>query len=188
MNALKQEGPIWQQWRQAGIGASDAPIILGVSPFKTAHELWQEKTGRKPPFAGNWATRRGIRMEPLARTHYEAVTGLTVQPHCRQHPDLLWMRASLDGITFDGDIILEIKCPGKKDHASALEDRVPEKYWPQIQHQLAVTGARVCHYWSFDGKKGALVAVSPDRAYIEELVERERAFWDCVLEDREPQP
>lgn len=186
MNAMQQSGPIWQQWRQAGIGASDAPIIMGVSPYKTPQELWLEKTGRRPPFAGNWATERGTRLEPIARHHYEAVTGQIVQPHCREHPDLPWMRASLDGISFEGDLILEIKCPGRADHAQALDGQIPPKYWPQIQHQLAVTGAGICHYWSFDGEKGALVAARPDREYIAALIERERVFWNCVQEDKEP--
>lgn len=186
MNPLRQEGPDWHLWRKAGIGASDAPIIMGVSPYKTPRELWLEKTGRKPPFAGSWATERGTRLEPLARNHYEAVTGYVVQPHCQAHPDYPWMRASLDGITFEGDLILEIKCPGKEAHAQALAGEVPEKYRPQIQHQLAVTGARVCHYFSFDGEKGCLVVAVPDAAYIAQLIEREKAFWDCIQEDREP--
>lgn len=43
---------ITEQQREArmhGIGGSDAPIILGVSPYKTPVELWQEKTGQTEP-------------------------------------------------------------------------------------------------------------------------------------------
>ena len=55
------------------------------------------------------------------------------------------MRASLDGISMDQEI-LEIKCPYKpnrldSDHQKTKEGKIPEKYWPQLQHQLEVFGA-----------------------------------------------
>lgn len=34
--------------RMGFIGGSDVAAILGVSPFKTPHELWLQKTGRAP--------------------------------------------------------------------------------------------------------------------------------------------
>lgn len=32
--------------RMAGIGGSDIAAVLGLSPYKTALQLWMEKTGR----------------------------------------------------------------------------------------------------------------------------------------------
>ena len=32
---LHQNTPEWHQWRRQGIGASDAPVIMGETPFKT---------------------------------------------------------------------------------------------------------------------------------------------------------
>lgn len=183
---LIQGTPAWHAWRNQGIGASDAPAILGVSPWMTIYQLWELKTGRRAPFAGNAATRRGSEMEAQARAAYEAHTGIIVQPHCRTHPELDWMRASLDGIDLDGRLILEVKCPGKEDHATAIQGKVPEKYIPQVQHQLAVSGAELCHYWSYDGDMGILVEVRPDEDYIRALIEAEIAFWHCVQTDTPP--
>ncbi len=39
----------WLQWRNRGIGSSDAPVAVGVSRYKAPLELWLEKTGRKEP-------------------------------------------------------------------------------------------------------------------------------------------
>jgi len=37
----------WLEERKNGIGGSDAATILGLNPYKTNIDLWEEKTGRK---------------------------------------------------------------------------------------------------------------------------------------------
>ena len=37
----------WLEERKKGIGGSDAATILGLNPYKTSIDLWEEKTGRK---------------------------------------------------------------------------------------------------------------------------------------------
>ena len=39
----------WLKERKKGIGASEASCIIGVNPWKTNVELWQEKTGQREP-------------------------------------------------------------------------------------------------------------------------------------------
>ena len=43
---LHQNTPDWHRWRQQGLGASDAPVIMGEAAFKTPRMLWSIKTGR----------------------------------------------------------------------------------------------------------------------------------------------
>jgi len=185
---LQQNGTTWLAWRRGGVGASDAPVIMGVSPWMDLETLWLEKTGRHPGRPSSHAMRRGVALEPEARARYIRVTGTHVEPVCLEHTSRNWMRASLDGLSADGGTAVEIKCPGAADHEIALAGGVPEKYLPQLQHLLAVSGARVCHYWSYRDGEGALVEVAPDRAYARRLVERELEFWRHVLADRRPQP
>ena len=40
---IEQQSPEWFEWRKTGITASDMPIIMGVSPYKTPWQLWAEK-------------------------------------------------------------------------------------------------------------------------------------------------
>ncbi len=47
------------------IGASDLPIILGLSKFTTPMDLWRQKSGRDPAFTGNESTRWGNELEGL---------------------------------------------------------------------------------------------------------------------------
>lgn len=183
---MKQQTSDWLRWRDAGIGSSDAPIIVGDSPWATPYQLWERKTGRRSTDAKSLAMLRGLALEPQARAAYEAYTGNVMEPHCRAHPQHDFMRASLDGLSFDEDLILEIKCAGREDHEQIQAGRVPQKYVAQIQHQLGVTGASACHLWSYDGTQGALLEVAPAKDYIEDLVTREQSFWAHVQNDEPP--
>jgi putative phage-type endonuclease len=182
---LHQGTPEWRRWRLAGIGSSDAPVIMRESAFKTARALWSLKTGKATECWDSPAARRGRRLEPLARRDYEVRLGQQMEPACLVHEELEWMRASLDGISFDGSTVLEIKCPSSgRDQTAVREGRIPLHYYAQIQHQLAVSGAREAHYWSFDGAAGTLVRAEPDREYIARLIEAETTFWQRVLDNR----
>ena len=177
----------WHRWRLAGIGSSDAPVIMGESNFKTARTLWSIKTGRVAEGGDSPAARRGRELEQLARRAYETHTGAQMEPACLVHERLEWMRASLDGISFDGATVLEIKCPlSDRDQAALREGRVPVHYFAQLQHQLEVSRAQEAHYWSFDGTRGTLVRVQPDPEYLAKLIEAESTFWQRVVENHWP--
>ena len=46
---LNQRSDEWLNWRSLGVTATDIPVILGLSPYKTVWQLWAEKTGRINP-------------------------------------------------------------------------------------------------------------------------------------------
>jgi putative phage-type endonuclease len=185
---LQQNAPEWHRWRMQGIGASDAPVIMGEAPFKTPRKLWSIKTGRAQEEPAGPAARRGRELERCARRAYEQQTGIQVEPLCLVHQEFDWMRASLDGISFDGATLVEIKCPlSLRDRVSAEQGRIPSQYNAQLQHQLEVSGAERAHYWSFHGGGGTLIEIRPDREYAKRLMEAEAAFWQWVEEDRWPE-
>ncbi len=185
---LHQNTAQWHRWRRQGIGASDAPVIMGETPFKTPRTLWSIKTGRVQEDPAGRAARRGRELERFARRAYERQTGIQMEPLCLVHQEFEWMRASLDGLSFDGSTLLEIKCPlSLRDRASAQEGRIPSQYHAQLQHQLEVSGAQQAHYWSFHGSEGILIEIRPDREYAKRLVEAEATFWQLVRENRWPE-
>lgn len=190
LEPLRQNSADWRDWRRGGLGSSDAPVVMGDSRWMMPRTLWEIKTHRnEEPDRDDLATRRGRRLEAAARAAYEAETAEIMEPHCVSHDHLSWMRASLDGLNFDGLLVLEIKCPLRsRDHALALGGQIPRHYYAQLQHQLEVSHARELHYWSFDGRRGALVKVLPDHGYIERLVQAEVEFWKSVTENRWPEP
>jgi len=180
----------WHEWRRQGLGASDAPVIMGVSPWSTPYQLWETKTGLaiQKESSGNFATERGNRLEPVARARYEFQKGVESPPKLAQHATYTWLRASLDGFDDVNKIVLEIKCPGADDHSTAVAGEIPKKYWPQVQHQLMVTGAQMLHYVSYDGEDSlAIVECVPDVAYMNELFAAEEKFWTLVTSKTPPE-
>jgi putative phage-type endonuclease len=177
---FEQSTEEWLSWRRQGLGASDAPVIMGMSPWQKAPDLLRLKTGQTEERPANDAMQRGKRLEPMARLAYVQHTGVEVEPVCVQSCEHPWMRASLDGLSADGRHVVEIKCPGEKDHRLAASGSVPEKYFPQLQHILAVTGLAEIYYWSFRFDHTVLLKVDRDEAFIANLLEKEVAFWTRV--------
>lgn len=106
----------WLEYRRLGIGGSDVAAILGISPFRTARDLYYDKLNIvTSDDEGNWvAMEMGNLLEPLVARIFAKKTGLKIyQRKCMfQHPHYPWMLADLDYLVElpDGTTaILEIK-------------------------------------------------------------------------------
>lgn len=178
---LKQGTREWLEWRHQGIGASDAPTIMGENPWKSARDLLQEKCGPVRRSVQNEAMARGTRLEPEARRRYVAKTGNSVRPACLQSSRHAWLRASVDGIVSNGTAIVEIKC-GESVYRTTSQSRcVPDYYYGQLQHILAVTGLTSLDFWCYlPGRPELLVPVARDDKYIKHLIAAELGFWNSV--------
>lgn len=178
---IKQNTPEWEKLRKGYIGASDAPIIMQCSPWKTPFQLWEEKMGIMSPQKMSYAMKRGHDLESGALALYNELTGRDASPLVVFSEEYPWMMASLDGVSLDGSRIVEIKAPGKTDHLIARSGNIPEKYKPQLQHQLATYGLDSADYFSYVSNDDyALVHVNRDEQFIKEMLEKERAFWECM--------
>ena len=186
---LKPNTEPWRVWRNKGIGSSDAPVIMGVSPWGNLKELGLYKRNLKKKDEGNFATRRGTEMEPVARAYFELQFDMDFPEALFEHEEFNFLRASLDGYNKETKRILEIKCPGKESHEQAIAGEVPLKYFWQLQHQLLVTGAKDVLYASYHPEyspKGATVIMTPDLPAIDRLVQREMWFWDLIQRGEDP--
>ena len=99
---LVQGSPEWHAHRAKYRNASETPAVLGVSPYTTAYQLWQHRTGRVTPQITSAMT-HGTATEPVARLMYETLTGNVMQPLVLVDGE---HSASLDGITLRGDLIV----------------------------------------------------------------------------------
>ena len=129
-----------RQARLSGIGGSDANIILSGN-FDSIRRLWMEKRGETEPenLSGVLQVALGNWTEAFNRQWFEKVSGQVVervndQAICAVRS---WRRCTLDGFVNDVGAIWEAK------HTSAFanRDEVLERYMPQLQHNMAVTGA-----------------------------------------------
>ena len=183
----------WLQVRRSGIGGSDAAAALGLSPWKSALELWQEKTyGQNQPHQENEAMIWGRLMEPVITTEYVRRTGLAVTPmrSMLQATNWPWMLADLDGLIEDpqrGTGVFEVKTASAFKQDQWAEDRCPDAYLLQIAHYMAVTGlsfAVICVL--IGGNKLQWLTVDRDDELIASLVQLERRFWNHVLTQSPP--
>ena len=183
---LVQGSPAWHEHRRHHRNASETPAVLGISPWLTPHQLWQIKIGRAPQPAVTAAMAHGTQLEPLAREAYEKATGYVMEPLVLVDGEY---SASLDGITLDGRLMLEIKCPKSKDSkilAEAKVGRVPVYIYWQLQTQLLVSSAERAHLYVFDGNAGILLEQRPEAAAWDTLQQDWDRFMELVRTDQPP--
>jgi putative phage-type endonuclease len=175
----------WHEWRSQGIGASDAPTIMGENPWKRAPRLLQERLGVANTNFTNPAMERGKALEPEARKHYENKVGIRVVPACLQSVKYEWLRASVDGLATDGSTIVEIKC-GESVHRKASTSRVvPHYYYGQLQHILAITNYQSIDFYCYLPERPEVhLRIARDDGYIKRLLDAEYLFWQEILKNR----
>lgn len=136
----------WLAERMKGIGGSDAGAVLGVNPWRTAVDVWLEKTGRKAGFEGNAATYWGSKLEDLVAQEYADQKAVKVRRHnyltrvgflLGDVDRLVW-----DGITFPAvngivraDRILEAKTAKS---VAVWGGEVPAYVIAQVMHYMAL--------------------------------------------------
>lgn len=138
----------WLNFRKTGIGGSDAGSVIGVSPWRTNVEVWEEKTGRKTPtdISKNPQVEFGKNAEDLlvkmfALDYPEYKVKIDKQTVYKRD----FMFASLDGILTDanGDKgVLEIKTTELRStrDLEKWNKQIPQYYYAQLLHYLIVTG------------------------------------------------
>lgn len=179
---LVERTPAWWAWRRGGIGSSDAPAILGDKQAKSPEWLLLQKQADAVDPANTFVREQGARLERAARAHYCAAVALTVEPACVQNLARPRLRASLDGLSADGQRAVEIKCGLANYQRFVARGRPPAHHYAQLQHILAVTGLPAVDYWCFvPGRPGLRLEVPRDAAYIERLIAAEEAFLGRMI-------
>ncbi|MBI3157628.1 MAG: YqaJ viral recombinase family protein [Burkholderiales bacterium] len=166
---LIQGSPEWAAYRAGHFNASDAPAMLGVSPYKSRAQLLRElHTGVAAEIdtATHMRFANGHRAEALARPLAEEFIGAELYPVVGSDGRL---SASFDGLTLDEITCFEHKALNDELRASfrAIADgadaqqALPLHHRAQMEQQLLVSGAeRVLFMTS---------AWTPDDDLIEEM-------------------
>jgi putative phage-type endonuclease len=181
----------WLDERRKGIGGSDVAAILGLSPFKTAYQVYQEKRKEIADWEGNETTDWGKRMEPAIRQWYSDQTGRAVRlpDKIMYHQKYPFMLASLDGFTDDRRIV-EIKTTrSSKGWGEPGTNEIPDYYAVQVHHYMIVTGFEVADVpVSIAGGSPALYEVEADKELSDMIIEAEAAFWQRIQDGNPPDP
>lgn len=142
---LQQGSAEWHAHRAQHFNASDAPAMMGCSPYMTRTELLHRlHTGLVPEVDA--ATQRrfddGHRFEALARPLAEKIVGEDLYPVTGSEGRL---SASFDGLTLMEDVAFEHKTLNDELRACMRDEgngyNLPKQYQVQMEHQLMVSGA-----------------------------------------------
>lgn len=188
---LRQSGEDWLEWRKQGVTASDAAILLGLSPYKTYWRLWAEKVGyaREVDLSNNPLVRQGIENEDKARVAFELKHGEILLPVCVESSTDPRLRASLDGLA-SNNVPVELKCPSESTWNDVCSNGTTSKayllYYAQVQHQMLVTGAD--EGWLVFWREGMLreFKILRDDSLIAEIIWKSEELLHAVFNRIEP--
>ncbi|MDW9242411.1 YqaJ viral recombinase family protein [Burkholderia cepacia] len=145
----------WLSHRANYWNASDAPAMMGVSPYKTRSELLREKaTGaiREVDDYTQSLFDDGHRFEALCRPLAEEIVGTELYPVSMSYGR---MAASLDGITMLGNVIWEHKSLNDAIRAATCGADLPIYLRVQMEQQFEVSDAEKCLFqasrWDAEG-------------------------------------
>jgi putative phage-type endonuclease len=155
---MDQRSPEWFAERLGKVTASRMADVVaktakgyGASRANYMAELVVERlTGKPTEGFSNAAMQWGTDQEPFARDAYSAKTGeLVTEVGFLNHLRIPMAGASPDGIVGAG--LVEIKCPNTASHIEYLMSKEPpQKYYYQMQWQMACAMAEFCDWVSYD--------------------------------------
>ncbi|WP_444643224.1 YqaJ viral recombinase family protein [Caproiciproducens sp. R1] len=182
---------VWLEYRRQGIGGSDAAAVLGISPFRTARDLYYDKLNVVSPEddEDNWVAKKmGHLLEDLVAEIFHVKTGFRVYQIKKmfQHPEHRFMLADIDFFIElpDGTTaILEIKTTNynaKEKWWHNGEEIVPLYYEVQGRHYMCVMNIDQVYFCCLYGNNENEVIIrhiARDPMYESELIALEENFW-----------
>lgn len=181
----------WLATRNMGLGGSDAAIVVGLSKWKSPFQLWMEKTGQAEPedLSENECVYWGTVLEQAVADRFCELTGKKVQRRglmqSVEHP---FMLASVDRMVVGENAGLECKTANGFAAKQWTDDEVPNAYYCQCQHYMAVTG---CERWYIacliGGNHFVWKVIERNEADIKALIEAEEKFWARVTTKTMPE-
>jgi putative phage-type endonuclease len=187
----------WLELRTKDLTSTDVAALFGLSPYKTAFELFHEKReGKVVKIAPNERMKWGNRFESAIAHGVAEDNQWTVQPlKAYMRDPILRIGSSFDfEITSleHGKCILEIKNVDgiqykrkwRDDGAGAIE--APEHIELQIQHQMMVSGYNACALVAMVGGNSPKITFRKFDADIGVAIARKAAAFWASIEANEP--
>jgi putative phage-type endonuclease len=196
---LIQRTENWKEWRGGAflpphisprftIGGSSAPIVCGISPYKSPKSLAREKlTGRENTFITE-QMRKGMEIEgPMRLYILEKFERDMVVEACYEREDYPRIIASLDAID-ELENLYEIKY-SENEHilqAYILDENPPLFHVVQLAHQVLVVHEKPNCAQSFivftDGVDVYPYEIVFSQEMLDKLLEHELWFCDNILD------
>lgn len=188
----------WLELRKTGLGGSDAGIIAGVNSFKTLFELWSEKTGigadeqgdRQTPERAAERMRIGSMLEEFIANYFATLTGKKLR-RCGmlRSVENPFMFANVDRLVLGENAILECKNTSVWNKDEWEGDNIPDSYYCQIQHYMAVGNYDKCYIAALiGGDRFVWKEVLRNEEDIQALITAEKEFWEEYVKPKKLPP
>ena len=183
------------------IGGSDVAAILGLSPYKTAVDIWLEKTGQTTIQSTSMAMRFGQFAEEFIAREYVRATGQAVAPYeeafiDQDHP---YLAGHIDrfilpkeGGLFNSTNMLSVQklleCKtanpfAQQEWGDVGTDSVPLPYLVQCLWYLMLTGCESADLAVLFGNSDfRIYTIGRDAEVERALKERACHFWQCYIQ------
>lgn len=184
--------------RRSGLGGSDMATVMGLNPYKSAYELWAEKTGLIEPddLSDNDVVWFGSASEDLHAKFFERRTGIALfkptqtfrlrgSEHLMAHPD----RLTVSPGGAEPPTVVELKTTdyfGLRDWGEEGSDEVPQWYIPQVMTYLLVLDAPYAIVSVLAGRRIQTYELQRSATWDAAILEAADAFWDLVQRRVEP--
>jgi predicted phage-related endonuclease len=176
--------------RRNFVGGSDANILVKGDPIEIENlRLFKTNIIGPPDLDGVLQIQLGSFTEAFNRFWFSKNTGheVTNDGDERMSLDFPFMSCTLDGLvrTENATYVFEAK------HVSAFAnlEEVIERYYPQLQHNIFVTGADGAFLSViFGNHKWEIADIPRDEDFIKALLDIETEFWRCVEADQQYMP
>ena len=171
----------WLKYRKMGITGTDAGSIVGMNPYKSALQVFVDKTTDNIDNFDNEAMRQGRDLEEYVAQRFCEETGKKVRRAnaifiSEAHP---FMLADFDRLVVGEKAGLECKTVSAYSADKWKNGAIPLHYQLQVQHYLAVSGFDAWYVAALIfGKEFLIHKIERDEELIESLITIEKRFWE----------
>jgi putative phage-type endonuclease len=181
--------------RTKTIGASEAAAVLGLNPYRTALDVWMEKTGNAAPSIDSKYARLGNALEPVVADLYAQQTGLELRDLATT---IVHASKPISGtpdrivVTPDAARVVEIKTAWNSRTIAAWgeegTDAVPDHYRVQGVIYMALCGLDRCDFALFAAGDLRVYTIHRDHAVEAETLDRLADWWARYVATNTPPP
>lgn len=183
---LIQGSPEWHAHRAAARNASDAPAMMGASPYVTRNQLIARRATGIVPEVDAATQRRfdaGHAVEPALRALAEQLVGDDLYPVVGISDDG-YLSASFDGVSMDERVFCELKLSNAEKMRLIADGEIPpQDYWQIVQQFAVCESAQRCIYIVGDGTMDRSAWLLIESSQVEDDIGKLRAAWDQLDAD-----
>lgn len=175
----------WLEYRKKGIGGSDAGAVCGFNPYRTAMEVYQDKTSKETAELDNEAMRQGREFEDYVARRFTEATGKKVRRANAMYYDEnhSFMLADVDRMVVGENAGLECKTASPYLADKWEDGKIPMHYQLQCYHYMSVMNADAWYIAVLIyGREFKFYHLERDEEIIADLVRIERDFWENHVE------